>query len=47
MWANAPAAFPHAIACVAAVNVNVNVPLPPPLSRARTIRDSLSKRAAT
>jgi hypothetical protein len=61
VWANAPAAVPHAIAavphaiaavphaiaCVAAVNVDVDVPLPPPLSRARAIRDSLSKRAAT
>lgn len=43
MWANAPAAVPHAIAHVAAVDV----PLPPQLSRACAIRDSPSKRAAT
>jgi hypothetical protein len=30
MWANAPAAIPHTIARVAAINVNV--PLPSPLS---------------
>jgi hypothetical protein len=36
MWANAPAAVPHAIARIA--TVNVNVPLPPPLSHMRDLR---------
>jgi hypothetical protein len=36
MWANAPAAVPHAIARIA--TVDVDVPLPPPLSRAHNLQ---------